>query len=224
MYYEQKDVVRFLKKITKKPNGCWEWISVKNKDQYGQFYLKYFNRAIPAHRASFLMFNGNIPFQAIVCHHCDNPPCVNPEHLFLGSHKDNMMDKVKKGRHVSLSGIKSSRSKLTETQVKEILESNYSNRKLSIQYNVSSTCIDNIKSGRTWHHISHKKPNLIFLDKIIKYDHNKGKKLGPASATRKQNISTVLKNKSQTERISCVYCRKDFYAPFFYRHKKCLIK
>lgn len=76
--------------------GCWEWTAGKNSDGYGNF--NYNKKTIRAHRASYLMHKGEIPKGIMVCHHCDNPPCVNPEHLFLGTAKDNDQDSRTKGR------------------------------------------------------------------------------------------------------------------------------
>lgn len=77
-------------------NSCWEWIASKNPDGYGNFY--YNKRIDRAHRVSYILEHGPIPKGMLVCHNCDNPGCVNPSHLFLGSQKDNMSDCSKKRR------------------------------------------------------------------------------------------------------------------------------
>src|SRR5690349_3504200 len=82
--------------IVDKSKDCWEWKNSLNQSGYGVFYqnsVGYF-----AHRVSYFLMNGEIPIGLLVCHKCDNPKCVNPEHLFLGTSKDNMLDKVLKGR------------------------------------------------------------------------------------------------------------------------------
>jgi len=88
---------RFLNKVdkTSNPNGCWEWTAFKNRNGYGRFID---NGQWMAHRWAAKNL-GNMDLQDFcVCHTCDNPGCVNPAHLFLGTHTDNMRDKVAKGR------------------------------------------------------------------------------------------------------------------------------
>ena len=95
---------RFLSKIEKLDNGCWEWRAGGSGDGYGTFQIM--SKAdrsggsskVQAHRASWEIHNGPIPDGLFVCHHCDIKPCVNPAHLFLGTHQDNMADLVKKNR------------------------------------------------------------------------------------------------------------------------------
>lgn len=75
---------------------CWEWMGTKNLNRYGNFSSRYFSSL--AHRASWEIFIGPIPDGLVICHKCDNPSCVNPEHLFLGTQHDNMQDMAQKGR------------------------------------------------------------------------------------------------------------------------------
>lgn len=80
-------------------NSCWEWIASLTKYGYGSFGIGK-NRVLLAHRVSYKIYKGD-PSDLLVCHACDNPKCVNPEHLFLGTHKDNTTDSVNKGRFMS---------------------------------------------------------------------------------------------------------------------------
>lgn len=88
---------RILRRIEISPNGCWEWTGYRLPSGYGKMSYKG-QRAKFVHRMSYLAFHES-PADKDVCHHCDNPPCVNPKHLFLGTAKDNAIDMMKKKRH-----------------------------------------------------------------------------------------------------------------------------
>lgn len=82
--------------------GCWIWNASVDKDGYGYFHTKTVTRGAKmqrAHRVSYQMYKGSIPKGKVVCHTCDTPSCVNPHHLFVGTHKENMQDMVNKKRH-----------------------------------------------------------------------------------------------------------------------------
>lgn len=110
---------RFKSKYRVNPvSGCWKWIASYAPGGYGQFCFDGSMRR--AHRVSWIIHNGPIPEGMLVCHRCDNPSCVNPEHLFLGTHKDNMRDMIAKGRDnlvISPKGEDQHLSKLTEDKV-----------------------------------------------------------------------------------------------------------
>lgn len=101
------------------PNtGCWLWTLFINQRGYGTVFGMY--KRTMAHRASYEAFVGNIPAGMRVCHKCDTPACVNPQHLFLGTHQDNMDDMAAKGRRGSPSGMRSGMRKLDIEKVEAI--------------------------------------------------------------------------------------------------------
>lgn len=102
----------------RKTNTCWLWTRHTDDDGYGSFCVDY--QRYKAHRFSYLITKGE-PGELFVCHHCDNPSCVNPEHLFLGTAEDNIRDMHKKGRAGTLKGEDSNLTKLSQEQIDRIL-------------------------------------------------------------------------------------------------------
>lgn len=92
---------RFWSKVVKlNPSGnCWIWTSTLNQQGYGQFWVASVRRSYSAHRLAFVLSGGSVPAGLCVCHRCDNRLCVNPTHLFVATHGDNLRDMVAKGRH-----------------------------------------------------------------------------------------------------------------------------
>lgn len=137
----------FLSKVSK-TDTCWIWKSYKNWQGYGR--AKIGNSEFPAHRVSYELFNGNVPEDKFVLHSCDNPGCVNPNHLFLGTQDDNMKDMSSKDR--SCFGEKCASHKLTEEEVREIrdLYPSISYSQLGIKYGVSTQNIAHIVKRRSW--------------------------------------------------------------------------
>lgn len=109
--------------LTGEQDECWPWLGQESTNGYGQFFADH--RLWTSHRIAYYLHYGVDPLQLEVCHKCDNPPCNNPFHLFLGTHKDNVQDCVKKGRtsHVPTAlGEDCSWAKLTEANVRELRE------------------------------------------------------------------------------------------------------
>lgn len=132
-------------------DGCWEWNAHMNAEGYGRFQMG-IRKCEAAHRISYQLFVGKISKGMIICHRCDNPSCVNPDHLFLGTNRINSDDKVRKKRH--LFGIKVPLAKLNPDIVRQIRNeyemSKTTYRKLSKKYKVCCSNIYYIVSHETW--------------------------------------------------------------------------
>lgn len=129
-----------------KENGCWFWVGAVNSSGYAN---KYFNgRMETAHRISFQLHKGPIPDGLQVLHKCNTRRCVNPEHLFLGTQKENLLDMAKKGRTTSC---------LTEEEVHEIKALRRSGKTLQAvgtTFGITKQTVHNIMTGKTWGHIT----------------------------------------------------------------------
>ncbi len=135
---------------------CKEWSGCRNKAGYGKLTVK--GRRLYAHRYAMAYYLG-IPIEALdgikVCHSCDNPPCCNPEHLFLGDQKTNMQDMIAKGRRPQLrTGELCGNSKLTEPQVKTLrrlyASGLYTQRALADSFYISEAQASRILTGKHW--------------------------------------------------------------------------
>lgn len=148
---------RLLSKINVDSNGCWYWLGTKNTSGYGNMGVgsrtDNSRSTQKAHRVAYYIFAGVDPKGFDVCHKCDNPSCVNPDHLFLGTEKENVADMIAKGRHVFVSGEKHGNSKLTEEKVREakmLRKSGASYYKLAKRYGVYRETIRSAIIGKTW--------------------------------------------------------------------------
>lgn len=141
------EVERFWSKV-KKSQGCWEWTAYVNPKGYGE--VRFRGRARLAHRVSWFLEHGAEP-TGLVCHHCDNPRCVNPEHLFVGTHADNTADMIAKGREPR--GERGGHAKLTEADVLGIrrrYQAGERERTLAREFGVDAVTVNNLLSGSTW--------------------------------------------------------------------------
>ena len=133
--------VRLAKRVdATDPHGCWPWLGVKNQRGYGMITERigrYERRTMGAHRASWVVHNGPIPDGQIVLHRCDNPSCCRPDHLFLGTHKDNTADMLAKGRWARTRAPHTRLRKLTDDDVREIRASHAPLWKLAHQFGIS---------------------------------------------------------------------------------------
>jgi len=133
--------------------GCWNWQKQKDKNGYG--VLSVADKPYRAHRASYEEFVGPIEDDLHVLHKCDNPSCINPDHLFLGTNAENMVDKVSKGRHAF--GEKAGHAKLTENQVREIkrrLQRSESPNTIVKDFPVTGKAVRLIRDGVNWKHVT----------------------------------------------------------------------
>lgn len=149
----EKRLAKLINKTKKDEQGCWNWTGWLNQYGYGRMRLN--NKTVFVHRFFYTNFVGEITDGMLVCHRCDNPSCVNPEHLFLGTHDDNMKDMAKKGRGKSgrKPGQKHGICKLTDDLVRKIRADNRYQRLIAKELGVSQTTISNVKLGKIWTHV-----------------------------------------------------------------------
>lgn len=134
------------------PNACHLWTGARNGNGYGVI-ADDDGRQLIAHRAAYKLAYGAVPTGMEVCHRCDNPPCVNVRHLFLGTRTDNVRDMYAKGRarHAAGAANKGGAGKLTLDNVRAIRRSRISTVLLAEFYSVSRTAIERARTGKTWH-------------------------------------------------------------------------
>lgn len=154
-----KDIERFWSKVDKS-GECWTWTGAMGRKNYGVF--RHNNRTTKAHRFAYEMAHGAIPAGMFVCHTCDNPSCVNPAHLWVGTPKENSLDMVRKGRTHKPGfkmpkghnrGERSSSAKMTWAKVHELRARRAAGERLSVlaaEYGIAKKTVQGIVSGRYW--------------------------------------------------------------------------
>jgi hypothetical protein len=135
-------------------SGCWEWQLAKSPAGYGYTAVANPYKTNKAHRLSYSVFNGPIPKGLLVRHTCDNPTCINPKHLLVGTDADNVLDKVTRGRQAKGAAIRA--STLTESDVYAIrakAANGVMGKDLAIEYQISGAAISEIINRKSWTHI-----------------------------------------------------------------------
>ena len=211
MIYTQKDIERFYSKINtieEGPNtGCWDIDCFKDKDEYPNFQLN--KRPVRGNRFMYQIHHQDENIKGFsICHSCDNPWCVNPDHLWLGTMNDNMQDKVYKGRQSR--GSSHGLSKIDDEKVIEMLEGILSNRFKSIRelknyFQVSQYIIGKILNKQTRQHLT-KKFNLKEIKSKLEYS-----QLGVNNSRSKFNTNEILNIRKHLKNGSTIKSLADFY-------------
>lgn len=150
----QEREFNFWANLEIKGNGCWEWKGCARKHGYG--WINWIGRkTILAHRLAWILSREESPDGMEVCHRCDNPPCCNPFHLFLGTHTDNIRDMDSKGRRKVTSGENCHLSKLKESDIPEIrrMSDSMNISQIARHFGVTPSPIRTILNGTGWKHV-----------------------------------------------------------------------
>ena len=148
-------IARFFDKFTPVPeSGCWLWTASTSRG-YGQISAGHGASPHKAHRLSWRIHRGEIPEGMDICHKCDTPSCVNPDHLFVGTAADNIRDMDRKGRRVNnqSKGEAHPMRKLSDDQVRAIRADTRSQRAIGMAYGIHQTLVSLIKRRKNWSHI-----------------------------------------------------------------------
>jgi HNH endonuclease len=150
---------RFWRNV-QKGDGCWEWQAHRDRDGYGRFTVPDREKRFPApaSRIAWELANGTrVPDGLIVCHHCDNPPCCRPDHLYVGTFADNVRDSYERGRQNPPRGERQGGSKLTAEQIREIrtlILNGHRHRDIAARFAVDPSLISRIRHGEVWAHVT----------------------------------------------------------------------
>lgn len=146
---------RFWSKVDKRGDGeCWEWTANRHQKGYGTMRVE--RKVLKAHRISYELHHGPVPDGLHVLHRCDNPPCVNPAHLWAGTNAENVADKEAKGRGGQPKGSKHHGATLTEEQVimmRRLHEGGMKQKDLVTQFGVEKSRVSAIIRRRIWRHV-----------------------------------------------------------------------
>lgn len=144
---------RLQQRIAYEPNsGCWLWMGRMDRNGYGVMINR--GRLLWAHRAAWQVWRGEIPDGMRICHRCDTPACINPDHHFLGTQRDNIRDASRKGRMAC--GERQGNAKLKSADViaiRELAAQGVYQRKIAAQFGITQPAVSEIVSRRKWRHL-----------------------------------------------------------------------
>lgn len=144
---------RFWEKVDiRGEDECWPWMASTKQGGYGKI-VSDDGRFLLAHRVAYELTIGPIPVGLVLCHRCDNPGCVNPSHMFLGTQADNLQDMRTKGRGNPPRGVRHPKARLTDQLVAQIRADPRSHRQIARILGISKSTIGMVKAGVTWTHV-----------------------------------------------------------------------
>lgn len=204
--------VRFFKQL-RKSLTCWEWVGCKDKNGYGIFRGEVSGVAFTkAHRYSYALHTGDLLIGTQALHSCDNPSCVNPNHLRAGTNAENMREKAEKGRSRTPVGSKNCRAILTEEQAAAILVDPRAFTEIAAEYDVAASTVGSLKQRHSWKHLSGdvvkhirvgKRGEMSYASKITEQDvreirssPDSGKSLAVKYGISPQSITDIRKLRS----------------------------
>lgn len=178
VYLTSEEINQFWKLVDIcERDECWKWQGDKNKKGYGVFTINNGQNWLPAPKISFMIAHNfgiaEIPNSIVIRHTCNNPTCVNPHHLLLGTHKDNAQDRLKAGGYDCVRGENNCKAKLTQDQVKDIRAKwdtgKYTKHKLANDYGVTTGEIWRIVLNKTWHDPEYE---IKYFDHVHKFSND----------------------------------------------------